>query len=733
MYRRKKVDMTMQSNNWRRLRVTLAAAPLAVLSIGLTPSPSAASPLPVGVDQTPQCDITSFAQTDIIDAGGSSEDPSEVASDQLNGGAVGATDILDLDTPIPAGTVLVSGTSNDPDHAEDSLDGDPTLTESGEKVIVRFVGEGGATVGETLPTPDLPDTATGAPFAQPSIDLSGPAHGVQLVHAGDGTSANKFRVGCLNIDPITSDSPPSDLIRFLTCTDEEANFAPDLTCGFMAVPEERSDPDSRFINIAFGIVSGGVSTAEPLVYLDGGPGGAPLSASNILQELAFSEVAAGRDMIYVDQRGTGYSQPQLVCVQLEDLVFEQPPFEDLTDSDDIEGAEPPTDEEIMEAIREESQQCKDRLVEQQIDLSAYTTVENAADINDLRLGLGIDTWNLFGGSYGTDLALSIMRDHPEGVNSAILDSVFQPEISAGPDDLISYQNNLDQIVERCLADDDCGAAFPNLADDINTAAANVVREPVPYDDENVEFILGDVLDITTFASIMVLLESEPSLPAWINGLASDDPNERTLAAQNYAQTFLALIFGATPADAAAMMSYQQLGLPSVATMFSDGFFASVVCAEEFPYQSPTIPRASDMVWSPALLDAATNDFFPVCDIWDVRPEDPIVTEAVTSDIPTLVYASDTDFQTWPEWSSRAAETLPNSTLVEFPQLGHVVTIGNECPISIATAFVNDPAAKPDASCAAQLPQIDYAGSLVPAPTNEEIVEIAEEAGADGIT
>ncbi len=808
----------MQSNTWRRLRAALAAAPFAALSIGLSSTPSTAAPPPTETEPATQCDIEDFRRTNIIDAEGSDKKPSKVRWGKVNKRrAVGATNILELDEPIPAGTVLVSGVTKDRSHRKDSLDGTSTLTETGERVAVRFVDKEGETVGETSPTPDLPDTATRAPFAQPSIELSAPAYGVQIVHAGDGTSPNKLRVRCLNIDPVSDDSPPSDLVRFLTCSNEDFAFAPNMRCGFMAVPEERSNPNSRLINVAFGVVPGEQPVGEPVVYLEGGPGGAPLTASGVLQELAFDEISGGRDVVYVDQRGTGFSQPSLTCVRLEDLVIEEPPFEEVTDPDSDDGSgdtepvdesavvpvsdpvdesatpesdesgnddsdnddepaapaiedsveesatpaiedsgdeddetvdeeieesdessepleEPPTEEEILELVRQEVQQCKNRLVDQNIDLSAYTTVENAADIDDLRQGLGVDTWNLFGGSYGTDLALSVMRDYPEGVNSAILDSVFQPEISAGKDNSISYQNNLDEIVARCLADADCGAAFPNLAADINAAAANVTQDPIPFGVENAEIVFGDGgLNINILSLMFIFEEANPSLPAWINGLASNDPAVRAATAENFAQTVLGLELEAAPTDARGRRSYEQRGLPSVAAFFSDGFYLSVTCAEEFPYRdNSAITRTSDTVWSPELLDAATIDFFPTCDIWDVAAEDPIVTEPVTSDIPSLVLASDTDFQTWPEWSRKAAETLPNSTLVEFEQVGHVVALNDGCPASIAAEFVENPTAVLDTSCVDELPAIDYAGSLAPAPSDDEIVELAEEAGVEDL-
>src|SRR5690606_20838751 len=103
-----------------------------------------------------------------------------------------------------------------------------------------------------------------------------------------------------------------------------------------------------------------------------------------------------RDLIVFDQRGTGYSEPTLQCQELIDLTYE-------TLDVVLE------DEEAFRLDLEASTACRDRLVAQGIDLTAFNTQENAADVRDLRLALGYEEWNLLGISYGTRLGLTVLR------------------------------------------------------------------------------------------------------------------------------------------------------------------------------------------------------------------------------------------------------------------------------------------------------------------------------------
>src|SRR5262249_11696499 len=135
-----------------------------------------------------------------------------------------------------------------------------------------------------------------------------------------------------------------------------------------------------------------------------------------LFDQGLSAVLAHRDFIFFDQRGTGYSQPELTCPERDALA---PTL--------LAGAL--SDEQSTQAIVDAFQRCRDRLGVQGVDLAAYNSAASAADVNDLRLALGYSQLNLYGDSYGTRLALTVMRDFPQAVRSVVLDSTYPLEVN----------------------------------------------------------------------------------------------------------------------------------------------------------------------------------------------------------------------------------------------------------------------------------------------------------------
>ena len=184
-------------------------------------------------------------------------------------------------------------------------------------------------------------------------------------------------------------------------------------CGYLIVPEDRSNPDGNTIQIA---VARFKSTNpnppdDAMIYLEGGPGGSTLENISLSFDSLFAPYLADRDVIAFDQRGVGLSQPTLDCPELTDMTYAMLDQRITVDESVRLGAE---------AISA----CGARLQSDGINLAAYNSVESAADVNDLRQVLGYDQLDLLGISYGTRLALTIMRQQPEGLRAVILDSVW---------------------------------------------------------------------------------------------------------------------------------------------------------------------------------------------------------------------------------------------------------------------------------------------------------------------
>jgi pimeloyl-ACP methyl ester carboxylesterase len=247
-----------------------------------------------------------------------------------------------------------------------------------------------------------------------------------------------------------------------------------VECGHLVVPEDRAQPDGATLRLAVAIFHPADADPEPdpVIYLEGGPGGSPLESIYLAFDQVYAPLLnADRDLIVFDQRGVGFSVPALDCPAVIDLET------DLLDNE--VGGEELTKPEMYDLMLETLLDCEAAL-HGVADLTAYNTATNAADVNDLRLALGYDQVNLWGISYGTRLALEVMRDYPEGVRSVVLDSVYPLEVDPFVETPSSVDRALDLLFATCAADEACSEAYPDLratffetVDRLNSAPARI--------------------------------------------------------------------------------------------------------------------------------------------------------------------------------------------------------------------------------------------------------------------
>src|ERR1051325_368575 len=222
-------------------------------------------------------------------------------------------------------------------------------------------------------------------------------------------------------------------------------------CGYLVVPETRARADSRLIRLHVAIFRNrtGHPVSDPVIHLAGGPGSSSLNEAKYLFSHGLDAVLNQRDLILFDQRGTGYSQPRLDCPEREAIT-------PLLLGGKLSAEE--TGQGIVDAFR----RCHDRLISEGIDLAAYNSAASAADLNDLRLALGYDKLNLYAVSYGTRLALTLMRDHPEAVRSAVLDSTYPLQVNLYTALAPNAERAFNVFFNNCAADPGCNARYPDL-------------------------------------------------------------------------------------------------------------------------------------------------------------------------------------------------------------------------------------------------------------------------------
>lgn len=448
----------------------------------------------------------------------------------------------------------------------------------------------------------------------------------------------------------------------------------DISCGYLTVPERHENPDGPKIQLAVGILApvGGEAVDTPLVVLNGGPG---QDSTVILQALAMpaiptSQLRQNRQVIVFDQRGVGVSQPSLACPE-------------ITENDALYNVTDPIEAQTL--VTGLAVQCRDRLVGDGVDLGAYTSAQSAADIAALRVALGYDQIDLYGVSYGTRLALTVLRDHPDGIRSVILDANYPPQADLYADAAATFNEALQGVFAGCAEDAFCAQINSDLPGALQKTVDQLNASPVemtitPYG-------LSESIDLTldgrSFLNSVVFpgLYATPLIPLvpYVITTASNGIMEPT-------KQFLMLLLASSP------VSY--------------GMYYSIQCSEEIPFADqtpPATPEADALPLLPVIRDYFDVDagLIAVCAEWPVDAPNPIENEPVASDVPTLIVDGEFDPVTSPDNAALIAETLPNSTVQIFPGGGHSL-LDQPCPIAVFIEFLSDPTVTPDLSCAAEM-------------------------------
>ena len=441
-----------------------------------------------------------------------------------------------------------------------------------------------------------------------------------------------------------------------------------VKCGYVTVPENRSLNNGRTVRLAVAIFKtrSVVSDPYPVIRLDGGPGGPSLDNwAHSITSANFKSFVFNHDLIMFDQRGTGYSQPSLNCPEILNLQF-------ATISQHFSRA---AGEKLQVQA---AQACHDRLVRLGIDLNAYNTLEDAADVHDIIQALGYKQMTLYGVSYGTRLALTVMRLYPSVIHAVVLDSVYPPQRNRT--DLPGTAKRVFNVLfQGCAASSSCNQHYPNLetvfyklVDDLN---AHPISFPTtdPYTNKSyTASFAGDDLMFWLFSALYVT-QFIPELPATIFQIRD----------HNYSQ--LSQIYGVVEFD--DTLSY--------------GLFYSVECSEDWAFLSKQdIAKATQGI-APQIQPAWAIELqqeYDTCQLWKVKPLPSVEKQAVTSDIPTLILSGEYDPITPPAFGQLTAQTLQNSYFFVFPGMGHGEEYNSDCVDTIISAFEDNPTQKPSGTC-----------------------------------
>ena len=432
----------------------------------------------------------------------------------------------------------------------------------------------------------------------------------------------------------------------------------DAKCGTLEVFENRATRKGRKIPINVLVLPATGATREPdaLFYFAGGPGSAATEdAPGFVDILA--RVREHRDLVFVDQRGTGQSNP-LNCILFNPA-----------DPQSFLGSFFPVDD-----VRK----CREQL-EPKADLTLYTTDIAMDDLDDVRAALGYDQINLYGGSYGTRAALVYLRRHPKHVRTAMLHGVAPTNQLMPRNFPQDTERALQGVLSECEADETCNKAFPNVKAASQRVLEQLLQSPAqveiqPRGEKNmVKLTLNRNLAAEAIRYMLYSPGGASRVPFVIHTAAEGNYGPLTQVALNFRRNLVAT--------------------------GSNGMYLSITCAEDLPWIKPE--DAVKLGEKTFLGDYRYRQQNEACGLWPRATIDKKYADPVRSDKPVLIMTGEWDPVTPPAHGDAVAKTLPNSLHVVVNDGAHGLggLNGIECLNGLMTEFVERGSVKGlDTSC-----------------------------------
>jgi pimeloyl-ACP methyl ester carboxylesterase len=446
----------------------------------------------------------------------------------------------------------------------------------------------------------------------------------------------------------------------------------DVRCGYVTVPEDRSGDPSHTIRLAVAVYKSFAENPapDPVIFLQGGPGAEAVQLSADAYDVLVEPFLSKRDFVTFDQRGTGLSEPSLGCEELT-----------KTYSQDIHGLIDKSTRELVYSTSFYS--CQGLMSAKGINLNAYSTVESAADVRDILSLLGYQKANLYGASYGTRLAQVVMREYPELVSSAILDSVVPMDTSLFSNYPNAIQSGLRTLFINCAIDPQCSAAYPNL-----------------------ETVFWDLVNELDTNPVTVTTSGYPNgtLTETVTGTTILNVILGSIKNSYFISTAPQSIYRFKNGDFSTLI-LQQSGLPFTFEGISPGLFITMMCREHVLTTTPAEVQSvanrqiiKEFAWLPFYGD--TDNVFETCKNWGASGPEFGENDPVVSDIPSLVISGAYDPTTPPIYAKQITEGLSRSYYFEFPHEGHTPTASDSsgCAMKVVDQFLADPSVEPDRTC-----------------------------------
>jgi pimeloyl-ACP methyl ester carboxylesterase len=429
-------------------------------------------------------------------------------------------------------------------------------------------------------------------------------------------------------------------------------------CGSYEVWEDREAQSGRRIALNIAVVPARIRAHEPdpIVIFAGGPGQGAVSLANQVMPL-FAKLNDTRDIVFVDQRGTGQSNP-LDCEDDQEQSL-QAAFEDSLPRRVVESC----------------------LAGLDADPAQYVTPMAVADLDEVRAALGYDKLNLWGGSYGTRVALEYLRRHGDHVRSMVLDGVAPPTMKLPLSFVADGEAALTRLLEACDTQVLCRRTYPELRETIFKLRLELARHPARAAIQNPRTGERDVISVTENVFLSGLFR-----PLYVAELASLLPLG---------------IASAAGGDFNPLLAQNLEFADDISENLSLGMHLSVLCAEDIPRIQPDeVSGATHSFFGRALVD----DFIRACALWPRGKIPADFYEPVRSAVPSLILSGGIDPATPPRHGDEVARTLTHVKHFVAPQIGHGVSL-HGCAPRLIESFVRKGSAQGlDGRCLERIPR-----------------------------
>ncbi len=443
-------------------------------------------------------------------------------------------------------------------------------------------------------------------------------------------------------------------------------------CGTLSVAEDPQRPQGRKIDLFVARVPAINlrKAADPLFLIAGGPGTSTADLYTA-SAAAFDRIRRDRDIVLVDQRGTGRSN-RLDC-----------------DFGDVDLLDIKDDVDVVAITR----RCRDDLAER-ADVRQYTTSIAVRDLDAVRRALGYERVNLYGVSYGTRVAQHFARRYPEATRALILDGVVDPKTILGPDIAIDAERALERILQRCIDNSECAKAFPDPLADYRALRANLATRTVAV-----------------------------AVPDSVTGRRTFDFTNRHLSAVLRLATYnddqaallpLAISFAHRQGDYTALANQFRVFARSMEKAFAYGMHNSVACSEDAALINPS--RVDTVALADTHMGSQqVEQLVEMCREWPLGPVDEDLHAPLDSAAAALLLSGSDDPVTPPQYAEKALRAFADGKHVVVAGHGHG-QVTAPCVDRVMAAFISAGTTKGlDVSCTEKLRPMPFFTTLAGPP------------------